>query len=133
MFLVNIVIFCVLTGISDAVWYRDLTSPRGLKVGDITFRIEDTKAENKSLEDRIALRVDYGDVGVSALRSKDDDGIDLDFFMNDDRDDEGEDSFFQIIPNFFANNSNLKLEIPNQGKSQSKFHSIYLIDWCEVK
>lgn len=90
MFLVKIVIVCALTGISDAVWYRDLTSSRGLQVGDITFRVEDTKAENKSLEDRIALRLDYGDVGVSALQSKDDDGIDLDFFMNDDGDDEGE-------------------------------------------
>lgn len=106
MFLVKIVIVCVLTGISDAVWYRDLSSPKGLKVGDITFRIQDTKAENKSLEDRIALRVDYGDVGVSALQSKDDDGIDLDFFMNDDRDDEGESNFFQIILYFFANYSN---------------------------
>lgn len=90
MFLVRIVIVCVFTGIADAVWYRDLTSPRGLQLGDITFRVEDTKAENKTLEDRIALRVNYGDVGVSALQSKDDDGIDLDFFMIDDSDNEGE-------------------------------------------
>lgn len=85
----KLVIVCAITGISDAVWYRDLTSSRGLQVGDITIRVEDTKVGNKSLEDRLALRVDYGDVGVSALQSKDDDGIDLNFFMNDVGDDEG--------------------------------------------
>lgn len=95
MVLVYIVIVGALTGITDAVWYRDLTSPRGLEFGDMVFRVMDTNAENRTLEERIALRVDYGDVWVSALQSKNNDGVELDFFTNDNS--EGENNSILFI------------------------------------
>lgn len=90
MFLRNFVAVFVITGSVNAVWYRDLTSPRGLQLGDMVFRLEDTKAANRTLEDRIALQVNYGDVGVSAVENKENDGIELDFFFMN-KDNEGED------------------------------------------
>lgn len=96
MFIVNVYVsICLLIGFANAVWYRDLASPRGLKFGDLIFRLEDTKAENRSLEDRIGLRMEYGDVWIRALQSKDDDGIELGFYMNDTS--EGENRKYNFI------------------------------------
>lgn len=89
MFLFAIVIVCVRTGLTDAIWYRDLTSPRGLQFGDLFVRLEDKDAENNTLDDRIALRVDYDDLGLSALESKETNEIELDFFINN-NENEGE-------------------------------------------
>lgn len=83
MCLVNIIVICVLSGVTDAVWYRDLTSKRGLHVGDMVFRLEDSNAENRTLKDRIAVRVDYGDFGVSALQTKENDGVELRVFVDE--------------------------------------------------
>lgn len=91
MFLCIFVVVCFLSTVADAIWYKDLTSSSGLQFGDLVFRLEDTNAVNRSLEDRLAFRVDYGDVEVCARHSKDDDGIELDFFMDDEDEDEGED------------------------------------------
>lgn len=81
--LIIIVVICVLSRVTDAVWYRDLTSPRGLQLGNMVVRFEDSKAENRTFEDRIALRVDYGDFGVSASQTKENNGVELSFLMNE--------------------------------------------------
>lgn len=89
MFLVSFVMVCALTGKTTAMWYTDLTSASGLELGDIIFRLEDMKIENETIGDKFALRVDYGNVWVSAIDCKDDDGIELEFFIKDENGNEG--------------------------------------------
>lgn len=83
MLLVHFMVICVLSGLANGAWYHDLFSPKGLHIGDMVIRLEDSKVENRTFEDRIAVRVDYGDIGVSALHSKEDDDVELRFFMDE--------------------------------------------------
>ncbi|CAH1154273.1 unnamed protein product [Phaedon cochleariae] len=55
---------------------------RGWQFGNgMVFHLEDTKVENDSFFDRIAMKVDYGDVEVSAVQVPEKEAVQLDFFI----------------------------------------------------
>ncbi|KAG5889031.1 hypothetical protein JTB14_009436 [Gonioctena quinquepunctata] len=74
---VLVIITIVLSYSSEAAWLSDMISPRGWQFGDgMIFHLQDTKVENNSLFDRIAMRIDYGNVSVSATQKPERDAVD---------------------------------------------------------
>ncbi|XP_023015730.2 uncharacterized protein [Leptinotarsa decemlineata] len=73
---------CVYT--SEATWLSDMTSPKGWQFGEgMVFHLQDTKVKNNSLLDRIAIRFDFGNVGVSATQKPENEAIELDFYVKE--------------------------------------------------
>ncbi|CAG9860655.1 unnamed protein product [Phyllotreta striolata] len=84
MLLNGLLLPIVFASYANAVWYKDIISPKGWEFGDgMIFHVEDTKNSNSSFFDRIALRVDYGNVAVSAVPKPEKEAVQLDFFVKD--------------------------------------------------
>uniref|UniRef100_A0A6P7G5L8 Uncharacterized protein LOC114336181 isoform X2 n=1 Tax=Diabrotica virgifera virgifera TaxID=50390 RepID=A0A6P7G5L8_DIAVI len=80
----RIIIWFMFVSFCHASWVNDIISPKGWKFGDgMVFHIEDTKDKNVSLLDRIALKVDYGKVEVSAVQKPEKEAVQLNFFFKD--------------------------------------------------
>ncbi|XP_072389916.1 uncharacterized protein [Diabrotica undecimpunctata] len=80
----RIIIWLLFISFCHASWVNDIISPKGWKFGDgMVFHIEDTKDKNLSLFDRIALKVDYGKVQVSAVQKPEKEAVQLNFFFRD--------------------------------------------------
>lgn len=81
---VSVVLPSVLLSFVGASWIADLTSSKGLNFGDgVSLKMEDTEAKNSSFLERLALRVDNENVGVSMARNAEKEAVELDFYVKD--------------------------------------------------
>lgn len=75
----------VLSITSGNEWHESIIPQAGWNVfgKDMVIRFEDTKAENTSYLDRLALRVDYGNVAISAAPNNKEDYLELEYYIKD--------------------------------------------------
>ncbi|CAH0555729.1 unnamed protein product [Brassicogethes aeneus] len=71
-------------GASQASWMKDVVSPEGLKFGTgFVAKLQDNGNVNGSFLERVALKVDYGEIGVSVARNAEINDVEMSFYTND--------------------------------------------------
>lgn len=84
MRLTCVVLLGVIVSSTIGSWIGDMTSPRGLSFGDgVSLKVEDTKAKNSSVLERLALRVDNENVGITMAQNEKKKAVQLDFYVKD--------------------------------------------------
>lgn len=90
--IVIVVFFTVIVTVhyTNAIWLTDIVSDHGLDVGNgLLIRLDEQNKKNATIFERLALRMDLGEFGITLGKAKARNAIELDFHLNNHTEFEG--------------------------------------------